>query len=156
MTMETRTTLEESTIEGLQTLIRYNLDSQKGFQEVAKETDSTELASLFREIAQERGELATELQQHVEVNDEDPVEEGSMMAALHRTWIEVRNKLNGGSPYVILAEAERGEDTIKHAYEDVLKETAGSAVNDVLTRQYAKVKSAHDRVRDLRDAVKDL
>lgn len=156
MTMETKTTLEESTIEGLQTLIRYNLDSQKGFQEVAKETDSTELASLFREIAQERGELATELQQHVEVNDEDPVEEGSMMAALHRTWIEVRNKLNGGSPYVILAEAERGEDTIKHAYEDVLKETAGSAVNDVLTRQYAKVKSAHDRVRDLRDAVKDL
>lgn len=156
MTMETKTTLEESTIEGLQTLIRYNLDSQKGFQEVAKETDSTELASLFRELAQERGELATELQQHVEVNDEDPVEEGSMMAALHRTWIEVRNKLNGGSPYVILAEAERGEDTIKHAYEDVLKETAGSAVNDVLTRQYAKVKSAHDRVRDLRDAVKDL
>lgn len=154
--METKTTLEESTIEGLQTLIRYNLDSQKGFQEVAKETDSTELASLFRELAQERGELATELQQHVEVNDEDPVEEGSMMAALHRTWIEVRNKLNGGSPYVILAEAERGEDTIKHAYEDVLKETAGSAVNDVLTRQYAKVKSAHDRVRDLRDAVKDL
>jgi uncharacterized protein (TIGR02284 family) len=37
-------------------------------------------------------------------------------------------------------------------YEEVLKETAGSAVNDVLTRQYAKVKAGHDQVRDLRNA----
>ena len=36
-----------------------------------------------------------------------------------------------------------------------LKNTAGSAVNDVLTQQYAKVKAGHDRVRDLRDAMKD-
>jgi uncharacterized protein (TIGR02284 family) len=37
-------------------------------------------------------------------------------------------------------------------YEDVLTETAGSAVHDVLQHQYAKVKAAHDVVRDLRDA----
>jgi uncharacterized protein (TIGR02284 family) len=52
---------------------------------------------------------------------------------------------------VVLVEAERGEDQIKRAYEDALVRTAGSAMNDVLTRQYARVKSGHDRIRDLRD-----
>ena len=60
--------------------------------------------------------------------------------------------MNGGDPYVILIEAERGEDHIKEAYEEVLKETAGSAMNDVLTDQYAAVKAGHDKVRDLRDS----
>ncbi|TWT39087.1 PA2169 family four-helix-bundle protein [Blastopirellula retiformator] len=56
--------------------------------------------------------------------------------------------------YAILAEAEAGEDHIKHAYEDALKETAGSAMNDVLQKQYAQVKQGHDRIRDMRDAFK--
>ncbi len=56
--------------------------------------------------------------------------------------------------YVILCEAERGEDHIKHAYEDVLKETAGSPLNHVLPQQYSIVKSGHDKVRDLRDTFK--
>lgn len=67
----------------------------------------------------------------------------------------MRGELNGGDPYVILIEAERGEDHIKEAYEDVLKETAEDAVNDVLTAQYAIVKAGHDQVRDSRDAYKN-
>lgn len=67
----------------------------------------------------------------------------------------MRSKLNSGDAYVILIEAERGEDHIKDAYEDVLKETAGSAMNDLLQSQYAKVKAGHDKVRDLRDAYKE-
>jgi len=63
--------------------------------------------------------------------------------------------LSGGDAYAVLAEAERGEDQIKHAYEDVLQETAGSAMNDVLQSQYAIVKAGHDKIRDLRDAHKD-
>jgi uncharacterized protein (TIGR02284 family) len=53
-----------------------------------------------------------------------------------------------------LAEAERGEDHIKRAYEDVLTETAGSPMNGVLQVQYSQVKAGHDKVRDLRDAMK--
>ena len=62
--------------------------------------------------------------------------------------------VTNGDAYVVLIEAERGEDHIKEAYEDVLKATAGSAMNDVLQAQYARVKAGHDKVRDLRDAYK--
>ena len=155
MAIETKSNLNESTISGLQKLIRYNIDAYDGLKEAADEVKDEKTASLFRALAAERSELASELQQHVEFNAEEPVEDGSIMAAVHRTWLSVRSAINGGECYPILCEAEKGEDYIKAAYEDVLKETAGSAVNDVLTKQYAIVKAGHDRVRDLRDSCKE-
>jgi len=155
MSLETKSNLNESTICGLQKLTRYNIDSANGFREAAEDIDDASIASVFRTLASERSELATELQTHVKYSGEEAEDDGSMMAAVHRTWIQVRSLINGGDAYPILCEAEKGEDYIKAAYEDVLKETAGSAVNDVLTKQYAKVKAGHDRVRDLRDRFKN-
>lgn len=155
MALETKSNLNESTIAGLQKLIRYNIDASNGFREAAEDVKDSQVQSLFRELGSERFELATELQNHVQWNGEDAEEDGSLMAAVHRAWIKVRAVVNGDDAYPILCEAERGEDHIKAAYEEVLKDTAGSAVNDVLTRQYATVKAGHDRVRDLRDSFKE-
>ena len=154
MSIETVNNLDESTISGLQKLIRYNIDSFEGFRDAADEVKDEAVATLFRELAAERSLLAKELQNHVEISGEDSEDDGSMLAAVHRTWLKVRSLINGGDAVPILCEAEKGEDCIKAAYEDVLKDTAGSAVNDVLTQQYAKVKAGHDRVRDLRDIYK--
>jgi uncharacterized protein (TIGR02284 family) len=66
-------------------------------------------------------------------------------------WMSIREQFSSNNLYAVLAEVERGEDQIKHAYEQALRSTAGSAMNDVLTRHYTQVKSAHDRIRDLRD-----
>ncbi|MCA9198269.1 MAG: PA2169 family four-helix-bundle protein [Planctomycetales bacterium] len=155
MALETKSTLNDKTVDKLQRLVQCNIDSKDGFREAAEEIDDNRVATLFRELADQRSKLATELQSHVAWNGKRPENDGSFAASVHRTWIDLRAKLNGGDPYVILIEAERGEDHIKHAYEDVLKETAGSAVNDVLIAQYGVVKAGHDQVRDLRDAYKN-
>ncbi|WP_372719744.1 PA2169 family four-helix-bundle protein [Novipirellula sp.] len=155
MSLETKQSLSETTVKKLQKLIRANIDSYDGFRESAEELSDKKLATLFREIANERSALATELQNYVQWNGEEAEDDGSASAGVHRAWINVRSKLNGGDPYVILIEAERGEDHIKNAYEEVLKDTAGSAMNDVLLSQYAVVKAGHDKVRDLRDAYKN-
>ncbi len=152
MTLETKTDLSEETLAKLQKLIRACIDSYNGFHESAEELKDAKLSGLFRSIGDDRSAMASELQKHVEFNGEDAVDDGSIAAKTHRIWINIRGKLNGGDPHVILIEAERGEDHIKAAYEDVLKETAGSAMNDVLTAQYARVKAGHDKIRDLRDA----
>lgn len=154
MSLETKLTLNDTTVAKLQTLIRANIDSYDGLRESAEQIDDALVAELFRELAAERSTLAAELQDYVTWNSEQAVEKGSYAAAVHRTWIDIRSMLSGGDAYAILCEAERGEDHIKHAYEDALKETAGSAMNDVLQAQYAQVKQGHDRVRDLRDAFK--
>ncbi len=155
MSLETKFDLKKETIEKLQTLIRYNIDAYEGLRESAKEIESPHLANLFRDLAQERFALATELQNYVEWNNEEAEHKGSVKAAVHRAWIDLRSNLSEGDPSTILVEAERGEDYIKKAYEEVLKEIPGSALNDVLQQQYARVKSAHDRIRDLRDSYKE-
>lgn len=155
MTLETKCNLSDQTIEKLQKLIRANIDSYNGFHESAEEMDDPQLSELFREIGDQRSAMASELQCYVEFNGKEAEDDGSVAAKTHRIWINIRGKLNGGDPYVILIEAERGEDHIKEAYEDVLKETAGSPMNDVLQAQYAKVKAGHDKIRDLRDAKKE-
>ncbi|UUO07317.1 PA2169 family four-helix-bundle protein [Blastopirellula sp. J2-11] len=154
MSLETKITLNDKTVAKLQKLIRSNIDSYDGFRESADQIDDAQVAALFREMAADRSTLAAELQDFVVWNGEEAAEDGSYAAAIHRTWIDIRSMLSGGDAYAILCEAERGEDQIKAAYEDVLKETAGSAMNDVLQKQYAQVKAGHDRIRDLRDAFK--
>jgi uncharacterized protein (TIGR02284 family) len=153
MTLETKLNLSRETIDHLQELIQVNIDSRDGFNEAAAQIDDMTISSLFRQLASDRDRQAEELRTLVAVNREEPQATGSIAAAAHRLLIDLRAALGGGAA-TILSEAERGEDWIKEKYEKVLLETAGSAVNDVLTRQYAAVKAAHDRIRDLRDEYK--
>lgn len=151
MALETKTNLQPETIKKLQELIQVNIDSKDGFQQAAHDIDDMTLSTLFQSLAHQRDEQACELSKFVEWNNETPHREGSYAAALHRGWMTIREMLTSNNLYAVLAEAERGEDQIKAAYESVLRETAGSAMNDVLQRQYSQVKAAHDRIRDLRD-----
>jgi len=151
MTLETKLNLQPHTIDALQELIQANIDSRDGFNEAAAQLDDMTISSLFRQLAEDRNQQASELRTLVAANREEPEDSGSMTAAAHRMMIDLRAALGGGAG-TMLSEAERGEDWIKSKYEEVLKDTAGSAVNDVLLRQYAAVKAAHDRIRDLRDA----
>lgn len=155
MTVETKLNLNQETMDALQDLVQINIDSRDGFQHAAEKVDNLTLQSLFQKLASERNQQADELSRLLAINLEEPHRKGSYAAAIHRCWTACREACSSNNAYAVLAEAERGEDQIKAAYENALKQTAGSAVNDVLTRQYAQVKDAHDRVRDLRDESKN-
>lgn len=142
--------LSETTLSKLRELRRLCVDSSKGFEECSELAKSPGLKSLFLAIADERRGMDTELEQQIEWNDQHEEENGSYLAAMHRAWIKVRDSMSSDDS-CILNEAERGEDAIKEAYEDALKETMGSPIHSMLASQYLQVKEAHDRVRDLRD-----
>ena len=154
MAVETKTDLNADSVSTLQDLIQVNIDSRDGFREAADEVGDERIATLFRQIGEVRERNASELQGLVALNDTEPQERGSIAAALHRTWLDLRAKLSGSDTAAVLSEAERGEDHIKAQYEEALKANPGSAVSDVLHRQLGEVKSHHDQVRDLRDAYK--
>lgn len=152
--METMTKMKPETVRGLQDLIRINLDSADGFRKAAEKVDSAPIASLFRDLAAERSHFATELSSYVRLTGDEPTDDGSWQARVHRWWIDLRSKVSGDELKLVLEEAERGEDRIKQVYEATLQELAGNPVSDVLHRQFARVKRVHDRVRDARDTVK--
>ncbi len=144
--------MSEKAASSVQDLIRLNIDSSEGFAASADLIEDRTLADLFREYSAQRADNAEELKASVAYNGDEPVDHGSTSGTLHRWWLELRGKVTGGTIHSVLSEAERGEDAIKHRYEEVLKECAGSPIADLLTTQYRGIKAAHDRVRDLRDA----
>ncbi|MAO19145.1 MAG: histidine kinase [Phycisphaerae bacterium] len=150
--MESVSTLNNETISGIQNLIEINIDSSEGFRTAADKVENTDIANMFRQCANEREQNAAQLRSIIQVNGETPEDSGTIKGTVHRWWLGLRGTVQQGDEHAVLAEAERGEDAIKHRYEDTLKETAGSAVNDVLQSQYTNVKSRHDQIRDMRDA----
>ncbi len=155
MAIVTKSHLSKDTIAALQELIRINIDSQDGFRYASEQIEDLSLQQTFLRLADERQANAQELAAYVEWNGSDARTEGSYAAAVHRSWLSIRQLLSSDDVYAVLAEAESGEDQIKHAYEDALRGTAGSAMNDVLMTQFSKVKAGHDYIRELRDMRKD-
>lgn len=150
--MESVSNLNKDSIKGIQDLIEINIDSSKGFAEAADKVENPGIANLFRQCGTERKQYAKQLQDIVRDNHKEPKDSGTAAGMMHRWWLDIRGTVTGGNEHTVLADAERGEDSIKHRYEDTLKKTAGSAVNDLLTKQYAGVKARHDQIRDMRDA----
>lgn len=150
--LPTKDHLSSETIDGLQELIEINLDSSKGLEAAAEKVENPRVASVFRSLAPERRQFATELQDFVRLNNIEPKTTGSVKGTLHRWWLNIHGAVRAGDEHAVLSDAEAGEDAIKHRYESVLKDTAGSPLQRILTEQYKRVKAGHDTIRDLRDA----
>lgn len=137
----------------LNTLIETLKDGKNGFESAAADVKDLKVKATFQEFAQQRARLAGELQAEVQKLGGDPETSGSTVAAAHRGWMNLKSTLGGGEKS-ILNEAERGEDSAVKTYEKALAENLPAEVAGVVRRQYAQVKQAHDRVRDLRDSWK--
>ena len=143
----------DDVISTLNNLIETCKDGQNGFQTAAEGVERSDLKSLFYELGQQRSQFAGELQTLVRELGGDPESTGSTAAAVHRGWINIKSLVTGRDETAILNEAERGEDVAKAAYEKATKEQLPSNVASVVSQQATQVKAAHDRVRDLRDAM---
>jgi uncharacterized protein (TIGR02284 family) len=143
----------DDVISTLNNLIETCKDGQNGFQTAAEGVERSDLKSLFYELGQQRSQFAGELQTLVRELGGDPESTGSTSAAVHRGWINIKSLVTGKDESSILNEAERGEDVAKAAYEKATKEQLPSNVASVVQQQASQVKAAHDRVRDLRDAM---
>jgi uncharacterized protein (TIGR02284 family) len=142
----------EETISTLNNLIETCKDGQEGFKQAAEGVERSDLKSLFYDLGQQRAKFAGELQALVRELGGDPETTSSTAGALHRGWINIKSYVTGKDEAGILNEAERGEDVAKKAYKDALAENLPANVMTVVQAQSNEVMTAHDRVRDLRDA----
>ncbi len=138
-----------STLNGL---IETCKDGQDGFKEAAEGVERSDLKSLFYEFSQQRSQFAGELQTLVQTLGGDPENAGSLGAALHRGWINIKSAVTGKNEGSILNECERGEDSAKNTYKEALEMPLPAHVMDTVQTQYASIQSAHDRVKALRDS----
>ena len=144
----------EDTISTLNELIETCKDGQNGFQEAAEGVERSDLKSLFYEYSQQRSQFAGELQSLVREIGGDPEDSGSVAAAVHRGWINIKSAVTGKDDNAILSECERGEDSAKNAYQKATEQDLPANVKTTIQEQYNAVKQAHDKIRNLRDSTK--
>ena len=136
-------------------LIETLKDGQEGFKQAAESVKDPQLKSLFSEYSQQRARFAVELRSRAQSPDEPESKmSGSAAGALHRGWINLKSAVTQGDDHAILAECERGEDSAVEEFRKALNDGLSVPVQEMVSRQYAEIKQAHDRVKQLRDATK--
>ena len=146
------TASNDDVISTLNNLIETCKDGQDGFKTAAEGVERSDLKTLFYEFSQQRSEFVGQLQGLVRNLGGDPENSGSVSAALHRGWIDIKSLVTGKDEAAILNECERGEDVAKDAYKAAMEMNLPSQVRDVVSQQAQAVKAAHDRVKALRNA----
>ena len=147
---------QKEIISTINSLIETLKDGEEGFKQAGEAVKDSYLKSLFNQFSQQRARFATELQsQAMNLGETEPEESSSTAGAMHRAWIDLKSAVTSGDDHAILAECERGEDSAVKEYEDALKADLPAPLDDIVSREYAEVKSAHDRIKGLRDAAKE-
>ena len=136
-------------------LIETLKDGEKGFKEAADAVRDPQLKNLFREYSQQRHRFATELQSKAQsLGEFNPEKSSSTAGAMHRAWINLKSAVTSGDDKAILSECERGEDSAVHEYQEAMQDGLSGQLRELVSRQFTEIKSAHDRVKNLRDAAK--
>jgi uncharacterized protein (TIGR02284 family) len=142
-----------TTLKTLNDLIEVLKDGEQGFKTAASDVKAPELSLVFTRYAVQRAEFASALQARVLDLGADVEKSGSIVGTIHRGWINLKSALSTNEPHAVLAEAERGEDSAVAAYRKALEvPSPDAATQDIVSRQYADVKAAHDHVKMLRDS----
>ena len=136
-------------------LIETLKDGQEGFKQAAQGVKDPQLKSLFTDYSLQRSRFATELQSEARVlGESEPETSSSAAGALHRAWINLKSAVTKGDDHAILAECERGEDSAVEEYKKAMDDDLSATLREIVSRQYAEIKKAHDRVKNLRDTTK--
>ncbi len=141
-------------INALNGLVETTLDSAEGYRVASEDTTNPRFKTLFAERAQSRRQIVTALQAEVRHLGGHPQDDGTVLGAAHRVFLNLKNLVDD-SDQAIVNEVESGEDHVKEKYEAVLADGAlQRTAREAAHKAYASIKADHDRMRDLKRALK--
>lgn len=145
---------QKAVVDSLNNLIQINNDRIQGYLTAAKETEEPDLKNLFSELMQTSQENRRELTEEVTRMGGTPIEGTTVSGKVFRAWMDVKAALTSKDRKAILNSCEFGEDVAVKTYESELETDAltASALADKVRHQHSKIKSEHDKIRQLRSA----
>jgi len=110
-------------ISDLKGLISIINDGKEGYQSAAESTDNVELKAVFLKYAAERALYETELKAHLAKHGGvSENEEGGILGAIHRTWIDIKEALTDKSETSVLGAVITGENAALEKYDMAIKD----------------------------------
>jgi len=106
-------------ISDLKGLVNILNDGKQGYESAAETTDSLELKAIFRKDALERAAYTAELKAHIKVHgsNADDNDNGGVLGAVHRTWIDIKQAFAGNENKAILDSIITGEKAAIEKYD---------------------------------------
>lgn len=138
-------------------LIVINNDRFEGYQTAAKETEDSQLKSLFNEFSLQSKGFSEELRRFLPAGASAPErDETKNTGKLYRVWMDIKAAVTAKDRKAILSSCEFGEDVAKKHYEEVLSHADGvpAEAMEVIRRQQQAILKGHDTVKNLRDSAK--
>lgn len=146
--------IKDDTIGYLNELIQVCKSGEYGYQTAAANVRNSQLETVFTDYAKQRAGCARQLQAEVERLGGTPADSGTMTAAVHRGWIDLKSALTGSDAGAIVAACETGEESALAAFERVANYTDVSGETRVLVeKQWHKVQEAQKRMLRLREEI---
>lgn len=141
-------------LDRLNTLLTRTRDGERGYQEAAENVKDTELKSLFLAQSRQRGEYATEIDREIRTLGGDPDTSTSLLADLHRAWINIKTSFTGNDDKAVVEECKRGDGQALEDYQEILQSTSlVASTRELLLRQKERIESAHASMSRLADVV---
>jgi len=130
----------------LNSLIETTLDSVDGYRRSADEAPNSRFAAEFRARAQEREQVVATLRDEVRRQGGTPEEDGSLLAAAHRAFLTLRDRVTGSDDDSVIAEVDRGESFLNAKWEAAIaNDQLSPETRDVIGRCYDSIRAGHDR-----------
>ena len=145
----------EKTIKALNELIEINNDRVEGYDTAAKETDASDLKSLFTKLSTTSHKNLSDLRSEVNRIGGKPEEGTRVTGKFFRAWMDVKAALTGNDRGTILNSCEFGEDKALEAYEHVFEnhtDQLSAEQLEMIRKQQSALRADHDQVKALRDA----
>lgn len=125
----------EKNTEKLNDLLEYLHDSHDGYIECSGETQRPALKTLFTRLAAKREQMMQALEQEILRLWGEPVKKGSMLAAAHRLFVDLKSLLTGHDDEAILNEIRRGESHLVARYREVINSDLYADLKPFLSEQ---------------------
>jgi uncharacterized protein (TIGR02284 family) len=139
------------TITALNTLIATTIDSVNGYEDSAKNIDNERLREIFRQRADERQEVVSQLRSEVQRLGGNPEDDGSFLGKTHQRFEDLKAAITGRDEKSIINEVERGEDYLKEKWQAALQtEGLQGESHQLIERCYQSVKQGHDQISQLK------
>jgi uncharacterized protein (TIGR02284 family) len=132
----------EDTISELNGLIETSRNGELGYAEAARLVEDTRLQSVLAGYSKERAGFVRALQAEVKKLGGTPADSGTIGAALHRGWMELKSVATLGSGGAILSACETGEDSAWTHYKHVIDSDISGESRAMVDKQWEKVKEA--------------
>ena len=144
----------------LNDLIEINNDRVVGYEKAVKETKSldVDLQATFHKMANDSRKYAAELTEKVRELGGNPTSDSTNMGKIYRVWMDVKATFTGHDRQAVLENCEFGEDAAQKAYRTALASDAEIDANtrQLITDQQSSLKTAHDLIKNYRDAQKTV